>query len=222
MKFSLTKAALFATALILTIPVSAQKKKKGADLQGKFTYSLEVDDPNIPAEALSMFDGAEMIIIKGDGKTRTEVRSSVTTNITINDEKTGETWVFIDAMGNKFKMNATPPEGEEKEEITPEITYVDGEKTIAGYKCKKASIKLPGSDATGYVYYTEEFGGESLPNFNGLKGFPLEFEMNQGIHMVAVAKEVNLDKQDDKEFAFPEGFMEVTQEELQQMMGGGN
>jgi len=71
------------------------------------------------------------------------------------------------------------------------------------------------------VYYTDEIPAQSDNHFDGLNGFPLQYEIRQNnMSMVMKAKKVSLEEVPDKLFEIPEGYREVSQDQLKQMFGG--
>jgi GLPGLI family protein len=102
-----------------------------------------------------------------------------------------------------------------------DIEYIDGDvKKIAGYKCKKARVKLEG-DTGLEVYYTDELPAGASREFKGLKGFPLEYSVVSGpMTMKLTASSVSQETIDKKLFTVPDGYEKQTFEEFQKSMGG--
>jgi GLPGLI family protein len=95
---------------------------------------------------------------------------------------------------------------------------------IAGYKCKKAQVTLKEKDGNGKtinVFYTDEIPtNEIKPVYKGLKGFPLEYSVNQGgVEMKLTAKSISKTTVSDSKFEIPkEGYTITTVEGLQKAM----
>jgi GLPGLI family protein len=121
-------------------------------------------------------------------------------------------------------MNEADIKKEEAKNPEPTIKYLDETKTIAGYKCKKAEIVMKtkdGKEETVNVYYTEEIPTTDVKSiYKGLKGFPMEYVMNQGgIKMTFAAKTVSREPVADSKFEIPkEGYTETTMEDFQKSM----
>jgi len=93
-------------------------------------------------------------------------------------------------------------------------------KKIAGYKCKKARVKMEG-DTGLELYYTEELPAGASREFKGLKGFPLEYSVVSGpMTMKLTASTVSQESIDKKLFTVPDGYEKQTFEEFQKSMGG--
>ena len=124
-------------------------------------------------------------------------------------------------------------EEEINEEMTeqPDIKVEQYEETkeIAGYECKKAVINVESDDGTKtsfIVYYTNELGGSALnfdnPMFKEIDGVLMEFEMEQGpMTMKLEAVSVKKENVPDSDFVVPDGYQELTKEQMQNMFGGG-
>lgn len=134
------------------------------------------------------------------------------------------------AMGNA----ATPP--------VYTVVYIDEQKKIAGYDCKKAFIiaTRPGRTDTTTVWYCPDFKLQNLPSTGGmaagfggfnaasgptgmelLNGFPMKYErnMNRGRHMTVEVTKLVIDKEiADKEFEIPR---DIEIKSMKEMQGGG-
>lgn len=204
-----------------------------AEFEGKVTYEISVEGGNMPPEAMAMFAGSNLnVYIKGT-KSRSDVNMGMQNTTTISDTKTNSSVMLMDMMGNKYKIKSEPP----KEEKTPDIVVkeMSDTKTIAGYKCKKAEITFKdeaGNQQVTNVWFTEEISNHMGSNsrssqFKGIKGMPLEYEMNaeRGMKMKMTAKTVSKESVSDSKFDIPSDYKETTMEDLQKemmkMMQGG-
>jgi GLPGLI family protein len=133
-------------------------------------------------------------------------------------------------MGNKYQLKTDP--AKKKDDTKPVIKYTDETKTVAGYTCHKAEITVTGKDGQSYttnVYYTEDLPSYSgsRDQFQGLKGFPLEYTMSQqGMNISIAATNVSKQSVTDDTFTVPSGYKLMTAEEMQadiqKQMSGGN
>lgn len=126
------------------------------------------------------------------------------------------------------------------------ITYIDENKNIAGFNCKKAFVigtRSNGKSDTTIVWYCPDFKIQNLPSTGGsgggfggfnvtsatngmedLAGFPLQYErnMNRGRKMtVQVTKIVNDKDVSDKEFEIPKGIDVKPMKDMQTAGGPG-
>jgi len=220
-------AAAFAVLAMLN--VSAQKN---APFEGTITYTISFEGSGLPPEAMAMLNGAESVTyIKGD-KRRTDMNMAIQSTSAIMDTKSKQIVTLMDMMGQKYliRMNEADLKKEEANAPQTSIKYLDETKMIAGYKCKKAEVTLKGKDGKEEVvnvYYTEEIPTSDLKSaYKGLKGFPMEYTINQGgIKMSFTTKSVSKEAVADSKFEIPkEGYKETTMDEFQKemmKMGGG-
>jgi GLPGLI family protein len=143
-------------------------------------------------------------------------------NVIVSDMDQKNGFMEMEMAGQKLRMNISTEEFDAEEGKIENIEYVDESKTIAGYPCKKAIIKDDSGNLAMTVFYTEKIKNQAQKEFVGLKGFPLEYSLSQnGINMVMTAVTINEESVSDDLFQKSEGFQDITQEDLQKMMMGG-
>ncbi|MCX6234377.1 MAG: hypothetical protein NT175_06570 [Bacteroidetes bacterium] len=162
---------------------------------------------------------------------KSEISGGMANQTEMTDAQAGTRSTLLDVMGQKFIIISSKEEIEKKnaEEPAPVVNYLDQTKEIAGYICKQAEIitkNKNGKENKVIVFYTDKLPGKEL-NFDGdyrtLDGFPLAFTVNEDrISMVFTATSVTKCKLKKKEFVVPEGYKQVTEEELKNMFGGGD
>ena len=170
----------------------------------------------------SMLPSETIISIKGE-MTRVEQSVMGGTQVVIANNKTKNSTILMDMMGQKISMEVTKEDVEkaEAEAGEPKIEYVSGTKEIAGYKCKKALVTSPDTDDEFVIYYTEKIPATSSNQYKSLKGFPLSYEVaNSGMKMTITAKDVKKEKVSSSLFEIPDGYTKMSQEDLKGMFGG--
>ena len=202
--------------------------------EGKVTYEINVEGGNMPPEAMAMFAGSELAVYRKGTKSRSDVNMGMQNTTTISDAKTGSSVMLMEMMGNKYQIKADPTKDTKAPDAV--VKELSDTKTIAGYKCKK--VELTFKDETGNqqittVWYTEEISNHMGNNarssqFKGIKGMPLEYEVNaeRGMKMKMTAKTVSKEAVPDTKFDIPAGYKETTLEDMQKdmmkmMQGGG-
>lgn len=206
--------------ILFVYNVSAQK-----DFQGTITYGLDYIELPAQMEGMEGMLPKEMsVTIKGDLSRIDQSLGMGMRQTSIVDQKNNTIVMLMDMMGQKMKMEMPLDEMDEKEKKKKsdiKIDYVDGEKEIAGFKCKKALISSKGQDGEVEVYYTEELPGSASREFEGLKGYPLEFGRNQqGMSIRISATKVDQSKVDDSKFETPDGYTDMDPAMIEKMMGG--
>ena len=145
--------------------------------------------------------------------------------ITLDKNNVKETRMLMDMMGKKYELTGST-EGFGNADVgslkdAESVTYDKKDtKEILGYKCYKALVKMTGGTTSNF-YITEAIAVQGKADEKlKLAGFPLEIEVNSEkgkVILVATA----FDKVPSATcFTIPEGYKKVTQEELQQELGG--
>ncbi|MBN2667762.1 MAG: hypothetical protein JXR60_00920 [Bacteroidales bacterium] len=138
----------------------------------------------------------------------------------ISDTKTDSVTALMKILGDKFKYRCRL--GQDSFGYDPlegaKIEYVDGEKLIAGLKCKKALAKT--NDEQYELYYTEDLKIDDAnwnTPFKTVKGVLMEYQIKMfNIKTKVIAKEVERIEVADDEFDIPEGYKCVSKEKIEE------
>lgn len=224
---------ILAAAILALLSITNLAAQKKTPFEGTVTYGISFEGLGLPPEALTMLNGAEAVsYIKGE-KRRTDLNMAIQSTTSIIDGKNKSVVTLMDIMGQKYLIRSGADELKKEEEQQPELSikYTDDTKDIAGYKCQKAEVTVKSKDGKEdlvNVYYTREISTSDIKvPYKGLKGFPMEYQVNQGgIKMTFTAKSVSRDPVPDSKFDIPkDGYKEVTMDDfrkqMQQMGAGG-
>lgn len=211
---------------VVGLSVFNSQKSTAQDFEGKMTMTIEYEE--VPEEIepyLSMLPKESTIYVKGS-KTRIEQNTMGGSNITIMDSKTNKGYIVMNMMGQKsaFEMDGSDESVTKKDTVKPEVKVLDETKEIAGYKCKKATVKYPGEDEAMTVWFTEDIKGVYNQQYNsaGINGAIMEYNVNaQGMEMKMSISKISKEKVSDDKFVVPEGYEIKSQKEMMKMMGGG-
>jgi len=192
------------------------------DFEGRVVYTITYQDLPPEAQAMeAMLPKDITILIKGN-KSRVEQSQMMGSNSIVSDMDQKNGFMEMDMGGQKLRINISTEEFNQKSNQLPNIEYLDESKTIAGYPCKKAIMKDENGQLTMSVFYTEKITNKAQTEFAGLKGFPLQYSMKQqGMTMEMTASEVNKESISDDVFKKSDGYKDISQADLQKMMGGG-
>jgi hypothetical protein len=189
--------------------------------EGSISYRIDID--GLDAQTKSMMQNMMMTMTFKEKKSRVDMDMGMVKNTTITNGD--NTYSLMDYMGSKFKIPMSKEDVKSKKmnEADYDIEYTKDTKQIAGYTCKKAIIKTKDKNVFNIWYSDALFPNASeqtqYTKFKG--GCPLEFDMAQnGMKMKLTATKVELGNVSDKVFDIPDGYQEVTFEQLMQMMGG--
>ena len=160
------------------------------------------------------------IHMKGS-KSRVEQSQMMGTHVAVSDMDQKNGFLEMDVNGQKLRIMVSTSKFEEEAAEMSNIEYVDESKQIAGYPCKKAILKDENDQVAMTVFYTEKIQNKAQLQFVGLKGFPLEYSMNQqNFTMIMTASVVSEEDVPDQLFEKSEGYKDISEADLQQMMGG--
>lgn len=192
------------------------------NFEGKIVYTISYSD--LPAEMQNfeaMLPKEMTMMIKGN-KSRLEQSQAMGKNVIVSDVDKKNGFIEMEMAGQKLRMNISTEEFDSEENKFENIEYLDENKNVAGYPCKKAIIKDDNGTPVITIFYTEKIKNQVQKEFVGLKGFPLEYSMSQNnMNMVMVASEISEQSVSDQAFEKSDGFQDVSQADLQKMMGGG-
>ena len=200
--------------------INAQK------FEGKITYSIEYDEIPEALEAYeAMLPKESSITIKGTKSKAEQSMGGMGTSSVITDSKTNSSLMLISMMGQKMAVKMSAEEIAEQKKAAPKTTtkITKTTKKIAGYTCTKAIV----TDAEGtemIVWYTDQIpalGGANNKTGGDIKGFPMEYSVSaNGMEMTMSVSKVSKVKIPNSTFDIPEGYEEMTMEELQESFGG--
>lgn len=229
-KHKMQKIILIVIAFILTSSYSNQAISK--DFSGVVIYNITYDNADVDPQMMAMMPKTLKMYILG-GKTKTEMSmGGMGTNMNIFDSETNTGIMLMDMMGQKFAMEISSEDMEEDLEEAPDVDVeVTSEtKEIAGYVCKKAIVKVKKEngelEAELEVFFTDELGSGALnmdnPMYKNIDGVMLEYSIKEeDVTMKMTAVSVDKKKLSDSDFEIPEGYKIISEEELQNMFGGG-
>jgi GLPGLI family protein len=166
------------TVMVSSLQLNAQKKIT----EGTIKYDIQVETNSKTPQMADMFDGATTTVYLKGNLSRSEMVSSLGTQATIIDRKTGNVAVVKQYGEQKFLVTMTPQNWKDANKKYDNITftYFDEYKTIAGYKCQKAIGMLNDSAKTTYlVYFTKELISDNNDfeyAYKTLPGIAMEYE----------------------------------------------
>lgn len=154
-------------------------------------------------------------------------------SMTIVNNGEGAGIMLMDApmMGKRIAVETTKKDLNDVADANnlDEMKYVYNKKKtkkILNFKCYQVLMSKPGSDEAAEIWVTDQINiqNDIKKQFKGLKGFPMEYEINVqgGIKMKFTATEISKNDPDEKHFSteVPAGFEKKTLEEFEKEMGG--
>ncbi|OJW01011.1 MAG: hypothetical protein BGO52_06130 [Sphingobacteriales bacterium 44-61] len=195
--------------------VQAQRKLTEATI----TYDIVINTNNTTPKAADLLDGAVSVIYLKGNSSRSEMISSLGTQSTIIDGKTGNVTILKEYGEQKYMINLSPADWKEsnKKYEGVDFAYENEFKTIAGYNCQKATGKLAdGSSFT--VYFTKDLMpvNKDFQYLNrALPGLAMQYEANLGKQKVTyTVSSINFNLVPAAKFDTPKsGYRVMTYEE---------
>jgi GLPGLI family protein len=139
--------------LQFSFQVFGQKKITEATI----SYDIVINTSNTTPKAADLLDGATSVIYLKGTSSRSEMISSLGTQSTIIDGKSGKVTILKDYGEQKYMITLTQENWKASNKKYEGIvfTYENEFKNIAGYNCQKAIGRL--ADSTTFtVYFTKE------------------------------------------------------------------
>ncbi|HVT84519.1 MAG TPA: DUF4412 domain-containing protein [Chitinophagaceae bacterium] len=208
--------------LIFSAPLFSQKKLTEATI----SYDIVINTDNKTPQAADLLDGATSIIYLKGNSSRSEMISSLGTQSTIIDGKTGNVTVLKDYGEQKYMIKMTADNWKESNKKYEGVTFTFEEeyKTIAGYKCQKAIGKL--SDTSTFtVYFTRDLEpiNKDFQYLNkNLPGLAMQYEASLGkLKVTYTVSSINFSPVPASKFDLPKsGYRVMTYEESKSVTGG--
>lgn len=217
---------LIMTLLALVVTISTLNAQI---TEGHVSYKIDAttDNPDMQM-AIGMMQGSTMDVYFKDKSTRSEMKTgTIMTVITITNETSDEALMLMSGMmGNKaIKTKVSEMTAKSEEMPQFEVELVNESKEILGYSCKKAILTDESGTETTF-WYTQDFTvstkGQNAFN-DKIPGYPMQYEIirnDMKMTMTVTAVEMKLDKKkagDLFQMTIPEGYTEMTAEELKAM-----
>lgn len=191
--------------------------------EGKIVYKIESSNGVKDQATESWLSSTSYIITIKGTLTRTETKTISGSTITIHDSKM-KTGALLNEYGNQkllVKMSEEDLKDRDRNYQGMQVEFKDEKRTVAGYECNLALIKL--NNGTSFrVFYAPalQFQNKHYDSpFHELPGFPLEFESELGkIIYKYVAQEVDFSSVPSALFDIPKtGYKEMSYSEVKQM-----
>ena len=211
----INQIAALLSLLFFSSQIFGQKKLTEATV----SYDIVINTSNTTPKAADLLDGATSVIYLKGNSSRSEMISSLGTQSTIIDGKTGKVTILKDYGEQKYMITMTPENWKTSNKKYEGITFVyENEfKTIAGYNCQKATGKLvDGSTFT--VYFTKDLipVNKDFQYLNkNLPGLAMQYEATLGkLKVTYTVSAINFNPVPAIKFDLPKsGYRVMTYEE---------
>jgi GLPGLI family protein len=205
----------FVGFLLISTGLVAQRRLTEATI----SYDIVINTTNKTPQAADLLDGATSVVYLKSNSSRSDMISSLGTQATIVDGKTGNVTVLKEYGEQKYMITMTRENWKESNKKYEGIkfTYVEEYKTIAGYNCQKAVGTLT-DGSTFNVYFTRDLVpvNKDFQYLNkNLPGLAMQYEATLGNMLVTyTVSSINLNPVQQSKFDLPKsGYRVMTYEE---------
>ncbi len=201
--------------LLLNSGLLAQRRLTEATI----SYDIVINTTNEKPQTADLLDGATSVVYLKSNSSRSDMISSLGTQATIVDGKSGNVTVLKEYGEQKYMITMTRDNWKESNKKYEGITfaYVEEYKTIAGYNCQKAIGTLT-DGSTFVVYFTRDLVpvNRDFQYLNkNLPGLAMQYEATLGNMLVTyTVSGINLNPVQQSKFDLPKsGYRVMTYEE---------
>lgn len=194
--------------------------------EGVLQYNISIVSAKSEPTTLNSLNGAVLTLYLKPTVSRTEMKSTLGTESTVYDAKTGNGFILKEYSGQKLMISMNESNWDQKNKAYENLnfTVTNETATIAGYKCKKATATLAdGKIFTVYFDPTVVISNKKYNNaFSRLQGLPVQYEIQSGnLSFKYTLSSLSYDPVPAAKFEAPKaGFRVMTYEENQQLKKG--
>ncbi len=217
---------LLLLVLVFVFNSAFAQKSKGKNFTGKIVYKISYEKNNLDDEVTGMLPRL-MSMYVGHNKIKTDLVTELGTQSAIYDLSMKTKTALMDMMGSKYAIRDTweTIQADHEKKPKPQVVFTDETKVIAGFNCRKAVVSVNETEDSKPVesvaWFTNEIAVNPEINFSNalfkdIDGVLMEYEMEAGtgLMMKFVAFSVEKMKISARDFEVPEGYTEVTRDEL--------
>jgi GLPGLI family protein len=178
------KNKLYIFTFLLMVGVVTESQAQRRLTEATISYDIVINTSTNKPQAADLLDGATSVIYLKGNSSRSEMISSLGTQATIIDGKTGNVAVLKDYGEQRYMISMTPENWKQSNRKYEGVTfeYLNEYKTIAGYNSQKAIGRL--IDGTSFtVFFTKDLlpMNKDFQYLNkNLPGLAMEYEANLG------------------------------------------
>ncbi len=194
--------------------------------EGSIQYKISIESGKTETPVVNSLNGAELTLYLKPTASRSEMKSSLGTESTVFDSRSGSGFILKEYSGQKLMISMNENNWFQKNRMYENMNFSIEEGTIAvaGYQCKKATAVLP--DGKVFIVYYDP--GILITNkkynnaFSKLPGLPVQYELQSGnLNFRYTIIKVGYDAVPLSKFEAPKsGFRVMTYDENQQLKKG--
>ena len=191
------------------------------DFEGVIVKSMTYDNMSPEMKAYASMLATETTIYMDHNLSKSVTQTAMGEEIVLSDSESGEVITLVNQAGNMIGIRSNVNEQMEDQE-EPEIEYLDEEKEILGYTCKKAIAST--DEAEIIIYYTDELPEleSAKKRLSDIDGFVMELTIDtEQVTITTTVTEIREEKVKKIKMEIPSEYEEMTLEEIKAMQQGG-
>lgn len=219
----MSKAPIVFLFLLLFLTADAIAQRKFTE--GTLTYNISIT--GLKGEPSPGFNGATLFVYLKPALSRTDMVSSLGTEINTYDSRAGKGFLLREYSGQKLMITMSKVNWNQKNQMYNNLVFTVGEgiTEINGQKCKKAEATLSNGKSI-MVFFNPEIeiiNKEYSSAFNNLPGLPVQYEMQSGnLIFKYTLNNISWDPIPAAKFDSPKtGYRIMSYDENQQLKKGG-
>jgi GLPGLI family protein len=223
MKKNIVLSCLCGIIIVLLSACGANNSDKISE--GVIEYDAMVVDQSNPMASMAP---NKMIFHFKENKACAEMSAGMGLFATsfISDPETRSLTQLLKLMTKKFSLKQNAAEIKaELAQLPVEIKKLKETKMIAGYKCRKAHVKMLDDSGSEFdIYYSNDFSIKD-PNFctpfHEIDGVLMEYQMKKfNLEMKFTAKTVKREEVEEAVFEIPADYKAISQKEMKELFDG--
>jgi len=153
--------------------------------EGLLQYKISIESGKTETPVVNSLNGAELTLYLKPSASRSEMKSSLGTESTVFDSRSGSGFILKEYSGQKLMITMNESNWSQKNKMYENMNFSieEGTVAVAGYQCKKATAVL----ADGKVFIVYYDPGILISNkkynnaFSKLPGLPVQYELQSDI-----------------------------------------
>lgn len=212
---------VFSVVFLLAISIATEAQRQLGE--GSLEYNISISSNKSSSPIANSLNGATLTVYLKEGKSRTEMNSSLGSEITVFDNRAQDGFILKEYSGQKLMISMTSANWADKNKLYDNLNFqVSNELvTIGDYNCKKAVASMPdGKTFTVYFHPAISLVNKNYNNaFPQLPGLPVQFELQSGdLSFKYSLNKISYENVSAAKFAAPKsGFRIMTYQENQQL-----
>jgi GLPGLI family protein len=209
--------------LFLMLGFSDKKATQKQFAEGSLQYDISIASLKSEAPISNSLNGATLYVYLKPTASRTEMKSTLGTEVTVYDSKDKTGFILKEYSGQKLMISMNDANWGDKNKLYEDLNFSISNEiiSVAGYNCRKAVATLAGGKIF-TVYFNPDitiYNKKYNNAFAQLPGLPVQFELQSGnLNFKYLLSKISYEAVTQSKFDAPKtGYRVMTYEENQQL-----